>query len=122
VTLRLQRGTISGTNPFETHGILLVDIKNGAFHNDPTLETADFQSPATAVGVATLSNAAFNNAWSEGAIDANGLAAISKTGRTQFRLYFGLDDNNDRDEDSLGYYAGKYGTVSSRPQLVVTYY
>ncbi|MFO1434003.1 MAG: hypothetical protein U1F76_28580 [Candidatus Competibacteraceae bacterium] len=120
-TLRLQRGAISGTNPFQTHGNLLADIKNGAFHNDPMLENVDFQSPATAVGVATLSNAAFNGAWSEGAIDANGLAAIDKSGRTQFRLYFSLDDNNDRDEDLLGYYAGKCGTASSRPQLVVIY-
>ncbi len=121
-TLRLQRGTLSGTSPFDTHGALLVDIRNGAFNNNAALETADFQAaPATAVGVASLTNATSNGAWSEGAINVNGLAAINKTGRTQFRLYFSLDDNNDKGEDSLGYYAGEYSVAASRPQLVVTY-
>jgi len=85
------------------------------------LEKADFQAPATAVGVATLSTAASNSAWSTGALDAQGLAAVNKTGRTQFRLYFNLDDDDDKNADYLGYYAGEYGTAVSRPQLVVTY-
>ncbi len=119
-TLRLQRGTLSGTNPFTTHGALLADVVMGTF-GSAALETADFQAPATVTGVVTLSNAASNGAWSEGAINVNGLAVLNKTGRTQFRLYFSLDDNNDKGDDYLGYYAGEYGTAASRPQLVVTY-
>ena len=120
-TLRVQRGTLSGASPFSTHGALLADVVTGSFNGNTVLEKADFQAPATAVGVASLSNAASNGAWSEGALNINGLAAINKTGRTQFRLYFNLDDDNDKDADYLGYYAGEYGTAASRPQLVVTY-
>ncbi len=120
-TLRLQRGTLSGASPFTTHGSLLADIRNGAFNNNAALETADFQAPATATGVATLSNAASNGAWSEGTLNASGLAALNKTGKTQFRLYFTLDDDNDSVADYVGYYAGEYATAASRPQLVVNY-
>ncbi|MFO1434006.1 MAG: DNRLRE domain-containing protein [Candidatus Competibacteraceae bacterium] len=120
-TLRLQRGTLSGTSPFDTHGALLADVVTGTFNNNAALETADFQAPATAVGVAGLSNATGNGSWSEGTLDFNGLAAINKTGKTQFRLYFSLDDDNDTIADYLGYYAGEYATAASRPQLVVNY-
>ncbi|MFO1434008.1 MAG: DNRLRE domain-containing protein [Candidatus Competibacteraceae bacterium] len=120
-TLRLQRGTLSGTNPFTTHGSLLADIRTGGFNGNNALETADFQAAASATGVAILSNAASNGAWSEGTLNASGLVAINRAGRTQFRLYFTLDDDNDSTGDYLGYYAGEYGTAASRPQLVVTY-
>ncbi|MFO1434004.1 MAG: DNRLRE domain-containing protein [Candidatus Competibacteraceae bacterium] len=120
--VRLQRGTLNGTSPFSTHGTLLADIKTGGFNGNNALETADFQAAASATGVATLSTAASNGAWSEGSLNAQGLAALNRTGRTQFRLYFSLDDDNDKVADYLGYYAGEYSTAASRPQLVVTYY
>jgi hypothetical protein len=50
-----------------------------------------------------------------------GLAAINKTGTTQLRVYFSLDDNNDKNADYIGYYSGDNGTAANRPQLVVTY-
>ena len=120
-TLWILRGTVSGTNPFSTHGLLKVDIRTGGFNGNLALEAADFQAPATATEVASLSDAAANNTWSEGNLNSNGLAAINKVDVTQFRLYFSLDDNNDKGADYLGYYAGEYGTAASRPQLVVTY-
>jgi hypothetical protein len=119
----VQRGTLVGAN-FCTSPTcsLLADIRTGGFNGNNALETADFQAPATATGVATLSNAASNGAWSEGVVNVNGLAAINRTGRTQFRLYFSLDDNGrGLGGDYLGYYAGEYATAASRPQLVVTY-
>ena len=42
-----------------------------------------------------MSNAASNGDWSEGNLDSAGIAAVDKTGTTQFRLYFDLDDNDD---------------------------
>ncbi|MFO1434005.1 MAG: DNRLRE domain-containing protein [Candidatus Competibacteraceae bacterium] len=121
-TLRLQRGTLSGTSPFATHGALLADIMTGTFNGNAALETADFQAPDGVTGVASLSNATANGTWSEGALDIQGLAALNRGGRTQFRLYFSLGDNSDAGADYLGYYAGEYSTATSRPQLVVTYY
>lgn len=120
-TLRILRGTVSGTSPFDTHGALLVDIRTGGFNGNVALEKGDFQAPATATAVASLSKAASNGAWSEGDLDENGLAAIDTMGVTQFRLYFELDDNNDKGDDYLGYYPGDNATAANRPQLVVTY-
>jgi hypothetical protein len=46
---------------------------------------------------------------------------INKTGTTQLRVYFNLDDNDDSGNDYIGYYSGESSTSANRPQLVVTY-
>ena len=121
VTLRLRRGTVSGTNPFTTHGTCWADVQSGSgFSGSTALQTGDFQAAATAIQAASLSNAANNGDWSEGSLNAAGLAAINKTGTTQLRVYFNLDDNDDTGNDYIGYYSGE-GTSANRPQLVVTY-
>jgi carboxypeptidase T len=122
VTLRLRRGTLSGTSPFTTHGTCWVDIQPGTgFSGSTTLQTGDFQAAATAVQAASLSNAASNGSWSEGILNAAGLAALNKTGMTQLRVYFNRDDNDDTGNDYIGYYSGDNTTAANRPQLVVTY-
>jgi len=121
VTLRLLRGTLSGTNPFTTLGTCWADVSNGGFSGSTALQTGDFQAAATAVQAASLTNAAANGTWSEGVLNAAGLAAISKTGTTQVRVYFNLDDDDDTGNDYLGYYSGENATAANRPQLVVTY-
>jgi len=120
-TLRLRRGTLSGTNPFTTHGTCWADVQSGSgFSGSTALQAGDFQAAATAVQAASLTNAANNGDWSTGSLNAAGLAAINKTGTTQLRVYFNLDDNNDRNADYIGYYSGE-ATSANRPQLVVTY-
>jgi hypothetical protein len=54
-------------------------------------------------------------------LSSAGLAAVNKTGTTQLRVYFTLDDNNDRNADYTGYYSGDNSTSANRPQLVVIY-
>ncbi len=120
-TLRLRRGTVSGTNPFTTHGTCWVDVESGGFSGSTALENGDFQAAATAVQATSLSNAASNGTWSEGSLNAAGLAAVDKTGTTQLRVYFSLDDNDDKGDDYVGYYSGDNSTSTNRPQLVVTY-
>jgi hypothetical protein len=120
-TLRLRRGTVSGTNPFTTHGTCWVDVQTGGFSGSTALETGDFEATATVAQAASLSSATSNGAWSEGTLNASGLAAIDKAGTTQLRIYFNLDDNDDGGNDYIGYYSGDYSTSSYRPQLVVTY-
>jgi hypothetical protein len=120
-TLRLRRGTLSGTSPFTTHGTCRADVQTGGLSGSTTLQTGDFQATATAVQAASLSNAASNGSWSEGSLNAAGLAAISKTGTTQLRVYFNLDDNDDGGNDYIGYYSGDNSTAANRPQLVVSY-
>ncbi|MCI0539466.1 MAG: hypothetical protein L0Z50_30010, partial [Verrucomicrobiales bacterium] len=95
VTLKLRRGTVSGTNPFTTHGACYVDIKGGTgFGGSAALAASDFEAAADAVQVATLSNAANNGDLSTGSLNSTGLLFINKTGKTQFRVYFSLDDND----------------------------
>ena len=120
-TLRLQRGTVVGTNPFQTHGSLRADISTGGFGGSTALAPVDFQAPATATQVATLSNAPSNLDWSEGALNAAGLQAIHLQGRTQLRIEFDLDDNDDNGNDYIGYYSGDNSDSSRHPQLVVVY-
>ncbi len=120
-TLRLRRGTLSGTSPFTTHGTCRADVQTGGLSGSTALQTGDFEATATAVQAASLSNAASNGSWSEGSLNAAGLAAISKTGTTQLRVYFNLDDNDDGGNDYIGYYSGENSTAANRPQLVVTY-
>ncbi len=119
--LRLRRGRVTGTNPFTTHGACRVDVQTGGFGGDVALAASDFEATATAVAVATLSNAPSNGDWSEGTLDAAGLAAIDLAGTTQLRVYFDLDDNDDNGNDYIGYYSGDDGNPGNRPQLVVTY-
>ena len=122
VTLRLLRGSLTGTNPFTTHGTCWVDVQNGSgFSGSTTLQNGDWQAAATAVQATTLSNAASDGVWSTGNLNAAGIAALNKTGTTQLRVYFNLGDNDDTGNDYLGYYSGENGTAANRPQLVVTY-
>jgi serine protease AprX len=120
-TLRLVRGTSSGTNPFTTHGSCVADIVTGGFGGSNTFAFADWQAAATASSVATLSNPTANGSASTGNLNAAGLAAISKTGTTQLRIGFTLDDNDDVGYDYIGFYPGENATVANRPQLTVTY-
>jgi hypothetical protein len=85
------------------------------------LSTFDFQAAATATAVCTLSNAAANGDWSECTFNAAGIAAINKAGKTQVRVAFTLDDNDDNGDDYIGYYSGNNATAANHPQLVVTY-
>jgi carboxypeptidase T len=122
VTLRLLRGSLTGTNPFTTHGTCWVDVQNGSgFSGSTALQNGDWQAAATAVQAASLSNAASNGIWSTGSLNAAGIAALNKTGTTQLRVSFNTGDNDDIGNDYLGYYSGENGTAANRPQLVVVY-
>jgi len=118
--LILKRGTLSGTDPFTTHGNCVVDIRTGAFGTSASLSSSDFQAAATATGVATLTRPTGNGALSEGVLNATGRAAINKTGTTQLKLYFTLDDNDDNGYDYVGFYSGESASAN-RPKLEVTY-
>jgi hypothetical protein len=121
-TIRMVRGSSSGTSPFTTHGSCFVDIRGGTgFNNSVALQTTDFQAPADATQVATMSNAASDGAVSSGSVNATGRGLINKTGKTQFRVYFSLDDNDDAGSDYVGWFSGNDATAGNRPTLEVTY-
>ncbi len=121
-TLRMRRGSLTGTNPFTTFGSCYVDIKGGSgFNNSTTLQTADFQAAADATQVATMSDPGTDGALSSGVLNATGRSLINKTGKTQFRVYFALDDNDNSANDYIGWYSGNDATASNRPTLEITY-
>jgi methionine-rich copper-binding protein CopC len=121
--LRLRRGTVNGTNPFGSYGgLCLVDVADlGGFGGNTALAAGDFQAVAAVVAAAELTDAPSNGSWSEGDLNADGLAAIDTAGTTQLRVYFEVDDNDDGGNDYIGYYAANNGTAANRPQLVIDY-
>ena len=96
-------------------------MQTGGFGGNPTLQSGDFQAAATAPAAGSLSNAASNGEWSVGSLDAAGRAAINRTGTTQMRVAFALDDNDSLSVDRIRYDSGDSTTPAFRPELVVTY-
>lgn len=121
VTLKIRFHSAAGTDPFTTHGNLLVDVRKGEFNNNVALETGDFQAAASRndVGVipTTRTNGWHTRVWTSGILNY-----INKTGRTQFRLRFATEDNGDGGADYIHFYSGNDAIVSNRPTLVVEYY
>ncbi len=119
--LMIKRGGLVGTSPFTTHGSLRVDVRTGGFNGNTALEAADFQAAATVSTVCTLSNAPANGDWSECYFsDPAAMAAINRTGRTQFRISFARDDNDDLGNDLLGYYSGE-AVTANQPVLILSF-
>jgi hypothetical protein len=121
VTLKIKKAGLVGTNPFTTHGNILVDLRRGAFSGSAPLQAGDFQAAATATGVLLFTNTPVNN-WYARSLAPTGFAYLNKAGVTQFRLRFQLDDNDDLSADILTFFSGNYATASARPLLQVEYY
>jgi PKD repeat protein len=118
-TLFLTRGGTSGQNPFNTHGPLYVDIMNGTF-GKAALEKGDFEAKAHAEQVATIDNQGGSGTLYK--IDlSNAVNHINKTGRTQLRVYFDVDNNGDGGYDYAGFYSSDNSNSARHPLLVITY-
>ncbi len=120
VELRLKRSGVTGTSPFDTHGALWADVKTGGYGSSVSLAQSDFEAASTAAQVASLSNPLVNGDWASGFFDSAGRAAVNLTGRTQVKIRFNLDDNDDLSNDYMGFSSGE-ATTSSRPVLIITY-
>ena len=120
VTLKLKLKGVAGTNPFTTHGGLVADIRQNFFGTSSALALNDFQAAASNMASATF-GAAPVNGWYTAALGNAGIPYINRTGKTQFRLRFTLDDNNDKGADYIAFFSGD-AVVANRPQLVIQYY
>jgi hypothetical protein len=122
VTLKIMNaGVPVGTNPFTTHGNILVDVRKGAFSGNAALQALDFQAAASKLAAITIKNAPVSG-WYSGTMASTSFDTINKTGVTQFRLRFTKDDNDDRGADYLKFYSGNFLTAASRPKLIIRYY
>jgi hypothetical protein len=127
VTLMIRTSGYVGTNPFLTHGNILVDIAYNAFgttlfgYPNKSLQNSDFQAPASRDIVGVIQNNPIDK-WYWTSLDASAFPFVNVTGTTQFRLRFQLDDDNDFTDDFIKFFSGDYTSAGARPQLVVEYY
>jgi CSLREA domain-containing protein len=121
VVLKIKRQSITGKNPFGTHGKILIDIRKGAFSNAAALQPTDFQAAANKPGVGVFVNKPRAGGWYVTRLNAAAFPYIHTTGITQLRLRFHKDDDNDRVADFLRFYSGN-SVGANRPVLVVEYY
>lgn len=121
--LQLKVAAITGTSPYSWSGspTCLVDIRNGGFGGNVALAAGDFEAAASATNVVTggMPNVAVN-AWSNGTLTSAGRAQVNKTGKTQLRVAFSTDDNDNAVPDYVGWYSSE--TAGSEPRLVVRYH
>jgi len=118
-TLNVKRARMLGTNPFNTHGALGVEIGSPCFGSSCNLEASDFQAGAQAV--AGLLSSFSVDGWHSAPLGANVFSYIDLTGATQFRLRFELEDNNDGGMDAIQFLSGD-APPDDRPQLIIEYY
>ena len=125
VVLKIKRQSVTGTNPFTTHGKIVIDVRKGAFSNNAALQSADFQAAASNPGVGLIANSSQAGGWyvctTLKALAYPYYPYINRTGITQLRLRFQLDDDNDAVADFLRFYSGN-AIAANRPILVIEYY
>jgi hypothetical protein len=120
ITLKIKKQGLAGTDPFTTHGNLLVDIRKGAFGGNNALQLTDFQATASKSAAGTIKNTPVSG-WYSVTFGSSAFTYVNKTGVTHFRLRFQKDDNDDNGADYLKFYSGNATTASNRPQLIVEY-
>jgi len=120
-TLRIRKQGLTGTNPFTTHGNIVVDIKNGAFGND-TLQVSDFQFMPSKANAGVIRNQPGANNWFTSILTKAAYPFINPTGVTQFRLRFSKDDNNDNGADFLRFFSADTASMGDYTVLEVKYY
>ncbi len=119
--LSITRQGLAGTDPFTTHGNISVDIKSGGFSSGP-VQAADFQASANMDNAGIIQNNPVDLVYWV-LLEPASYGFISRTGATQFRLQFELDDNDDLNADYLKFYSGDYeDRLAARPRLMIEYY
>jgi hypothetical protein len=117
--LKVKSEGLVGTDPFTTHGDLMADIRSGYFGLSNFLERADFQAAANMGNAAKFLPLGGN--WYRARLQSGSLSYVNRTGTTQFRLRFTIEDNDDLGADFLKFYSGD-DAVANAPLLMVQYY
>jgi hypothetical protein len=120
--LRIKKqGLPVGTDPFTTHGRLKIDIDKPYFGAAASLALDDFNAAAgrSSAGVFKRRPRA---GWFSAVLSPAAYSYINRNGRTQFRLRFVLDDNDDLDADYYKFFSGDALTAGTRPRLWLEYY
>jgi hypothetical protein len=119
-TLRIKKSGLVGSNPFNTHQGLMVDITKPYFGTSMGLQPNDFNAAANQSDVGTFGSIP-SSSWYTAILGSNAYSYINLTGATQFRLRFQLDDNDDLGADYMLFFSGN-STATNRPVLVIEYF
>jgi hypothetical protein len=102
-------------------GDLLVDIATPGF-GASGLSSSDFQAPATKEAVSKIAWPAYSNGMTiYSRLEDADEGLINRTGKTQFRIRYQNDDDNDGSADYMPYATGNNSNASQRPTLTIRY-
>jgi hypothetical protein len=118
--LKVKQQSITSADLFTTHGPLLFDLRSPNFGASASLQMDDFHAPALYSG-GTLSSTPVDG-WHIASLAGGALSQVNLTGRTQARLAFTLEDDNDTLADTVAFHSGNARSASNRPALTVQYY
>ncbi len=120
--VKIKRQGIVGSDPFATHGLLVLAIRQGAFSGDVALQFSDFSSPRTAGSFqdrfAPMPN---SYTWYRCVLRLDNLKYINTLGVSQFRIMFTKDDDDDLIADYVKFFSGN-SVVENQPELLLTYW
>jgi len=122
VTLKVMKQGISGGgDPLAMFQGFMVDVQRG-FFGKAALQAADFKTKANGT-YGPFMPVLVGNWYSIDLTSANGLInkLSTKSGLTQIRLRFKLDDNNNSVANTLSLFSGN-APAANRPTLVIEYY
>jgi len=123
-SLQYKRHSLIGDRVMGSHGNIWADIKEGFYSNNAALVQSDFAA-APSMGFAgyfvwvpsSLAYPIYRVNLKDTALEYFNLNGI-----TQFRLRFGLDDDNDNTADYIKIFCGDMPVPFNRPVLRVWYY
>jgi hypothetical protein len=119
VTLKVKLAGTVGGDPFNKLNALTVDLRSGAFADNPKLQLGDFRAASNLAGVMSFANV-LESGWYTATLSPTDLDFINQAGLTQFRLRFTKDDNDNQTANFLKLYSGN-SDAGNRPQLIITY-
>lgn len=106
-------------NPYDILGDMYADIISPYFGNLPSLESVDFEWFGDG-WAGTFSRATSTGQWIYLEVDPLLYSSINLTNRTQFKVYF-IDDNDDNLPQGIAFYSGNHALSTYRPKLTVYY-
>jgi photosystem II stability/assembly factor-like uncharacterized protein len=119
-TLQVKPAGETGGNPLGTHDRLVLDIIRDKFDTLPALQVEDFQARPDNFKIARFSKKLYAG-WYRAVLFQRAYPFINVSGRTQFRLRFTLDDDDDNSADILKLYSGN-AVLDDSPLLIIDYY
>jgi exo-beta-1,3-glucanase (GH17 family) len=106
-------------NPFYKHQQLKVDACP-SFGTSVKLQQTDFQAGENCIDAGVFNEKPVHG-WYIADLDSGIFPYINLAGKTQFRLRYNMDDNNDKRADYIKFYSGD-AENENKPTLVLRYY